>query len=150
MLKQNPAQRPSVDAILRGEFVRGHVERYAVHVMGLPGNDLTPGALGINGKLSQRPASRCGSGRPWLRQAGSSVGCRFGSVRGGHHACMSMSMRMSMGVFMSVCMPERWRAQAGWDTCVRLLSSPAHSRAKPSTAFLTCSRPSKELSGQDS
>ncbi|KAG2435593.1 hypothetical protein HYH02_011885 [Chlamydomonas schloesseri] len=35
MLKQNPKDRPSADAILRSDFVRQHVERYAAHVVAL-------------------------------------------------------------------------------------------------------------------
>nr|AAQ64684.1 NIMA-related kinase 3 [Chlamydomonas reinhardtii] len=35
MLKQNPKDRPSADAILKSDFVRQHVERYAAHVMAL-------------------------------------------------------------------------------------------------------------------
>eukprot|EP00798_Chlamydomonas_sp_ICE-L_P008891 gene8891-3774_t len=46
MLKQNPKDRPSVDAILRLEYVRNHVARYAQHVMAL--TPIEPGALGVD------------------------------------------------------------------------------------------------------
>ncbi|KAG2502134.1 hypothetical protein HYH03_000622 [Edaphochlamys debaryana] len=43
MLQQNPRDRPGTDAILRSEFVRAHVERYAGHMVAL---GLGPGGGG--------------------------------------------------------------------------------------------------------
>ncbi|GAX76016.1 hypothetical protein CEUSTIGMA_g3459.t1 [Chlamydomonas eustigma] len=66
MLKQNPKDRPSVDAILRQAYVRQHVERYAQHVISLSPL-ASPPELGVEikskaeGPASSATASRKGA-----------------------------------------------------------------------------------------
>ncbi|KXZ45774.1 hypothetical protein GPECTOR_50g567 [Gonium pectorale] len=54
MLKQNPKDRPGAEAILRSDFVRSHVERYAAHVVALGlggGGDAAAGGGGAAAAL---------------------------------------------------------------------------------------------------
>ncbi|GIM09417.1 hypothetical protein Vretimale_13280, partial [Volvox reticuliferus] len=52
MLKQDPKDRPSADQILRKDFVRQHLERYASHVM----------ALGLGGEEAEEAGLQGGGG----------------------------------------------------------------------------------------
>ncbi|GLC55209.1 hypothetical protein PLESTB_000959900 [Pleodorina starrii] len=60
MLKQDPKDRPTADVILRKDFVRQHLERYAAHVVAL-GLGLGPGG-GRDGAEAGRALSGGGGG----------------------------------------------------------------------------------------
>ncbi|EFJ53307.1 NimA-related protein kinase 3 [Volvox carteri f. nagariensis] len=71
MLKQDPKDRPSADAILRKDFVRQHLERYAAHVMsrGLGASDAAAAAEGGPG-----PGALQGPGSVPLAAAAAALG----------------------------------------------------------------------------